>query len=125
MGYVLRNIELNERRKALGLSEQALADASGVSRGTVINVLKDPSGSTLENVLKIMAVLGIKLEATPVARPEEIRRRQAMAKAKKLVRLVQGTSALEGQGVGPAKLKAMVRDTAEDLLRGPKRRLWA
>jgi len=119
------NLDLDQRRRALGLSAELLAQRAGVSRSTVIRVLEDPAGSTLGNVLKVLDVLGLALEVRPVAKPEDLRRRQALAKAERLVRLVQGTSALEGQGVSESKRKAMVRDTAEDLLRGSRRRLWA
>ena len=53
-----------------------------------------------------------------------MRERQARAKARMLVAIVQGTSALEGQAVDPQEVELMEQRTAAELLSGPARRLW-
>jgi len=41
------------------------------------------------------------------------------------VKMVQGTSALESQGVDEQHLQRMIQRTVRDLLNGPRRKLWA
>jgi len=55
----------------------------------------------------------------------DLKREQAVRKAKKLVALVQGTSGLEGQAVGEKDVESMVKQTTHELLAGSKRRLWS
>jgi hypothetical protein len=50
--------------------------------------------------------------------------RQAEAKARVIVRMVQGTSALESQGADSDTYQQMVRQTVHELMAGPRRRLW-
>lgn len=53
-----------------------------------------------------------------------MRQEQAYAKARRLVALAQGTSALEAQGVDRPVLEEAIEQTAHELLRS-KRKLWA
>ena len=55
---------------------------------------------------------------------DEIREQRAQEKARKLVGLVQGTSALEAQAVKADAYEAMVQRTTRELLVGSNRRLW-
>ena len=50
--------------------------------------------------------------------------RQAEAKAKAIVRMVQGTSALESQAVDSDTYEQMVKQTMHELMAGSGRRLW-
>jgi hypothetical protein len=50
--------------------------------------------------------------------------RQAEAKAKLIVRMVQGTSALESQAVDSDTFQQMVKQTVHELMAGPRRKLW-
>lgn len=116
---------LAERRKRLGMTFPALAERSGVSEPTVKRIL----GGRLDeaafgHVAAVAAALGAPLGFEPTD-PDEFRRAEACAKAELAARLVQGTSQLEAQGVDGTAYRAMVERSAQDLLAGPARRLWA
>jgi transcriptional regulator with XRE-family HTH domain len=115
---------LNQRRLKLGMSMAALARRSKVSLPTVQRILsgKAPHAS-IANMLAIASALGVRFEMhmKPVL---EVRRQQAMQKARKLVGMVQATSALEGQAVGATVVNKMVAKTATELLAAGKRSLW-
>jgi hypothetical protein len=53
-----------------------------------------------------------------------MRERQARVKARKLIALVQGTSALEGQAVDESDRRLMEQKTAAQLLAGSGLKLW-
>jgi hypothetical protein len=55
---------------------------------------------------------------------ETLCEREAARKAEALVNLVQGTSALEAQGLGPDALREMKDRTVHELLAGSRRMLW-
>lgn len=116
---------LETRRQSLGMSRPALASRSCVSLPTVNRIL---SGRHLrvsfESVVAVATALGVELTAVPSERSDALRRRQAHSKARRLVGIVQGTSALEGQGLRQAELEALVTLTAAELMRS-KSRLWS
>lgn len=116
---------LNQRRKELGMTYEALAKRSGVSMPTVVRILtgKDPHAS-FGNVGAIAKTLALAIAFQPTATSQEVKERQAARKARELVGLVQGSSGLEAQAVAPAELDAMMRQTVHELLAGPARFLW-
>lgn len=118
--------KLEIRRRELGISQSVLAERSGVSLPTIQRILSghNPAAS-FENTLAIAQVLGMQLDAVPVIPAQEVLEQQARKKAERLVRMVQGTSALEAQGVSSKHLGQMVRKTIQELLAGSRRRLWA
>lgn len=118
--------KLENRRRELGLSQSVLAERSGVSLPTIQRILSGhhPAAS-FENTLAIAQALGMQLEAVPVIPAEEVLEQQARKKAERLVRMVQGTSALEAQGVSARHVGQMVKKTVQELLAGSRRRLWA
>ena len=118
--------KLETRRRELGISQAALANRSGVSLPTVHRILSGHGSATsVENILAIAQVLGMDLEAVPRVDAGTILEQQARKKAERLVRMVQGTSALEAQGVSSRHLGQMVKKTVQELLAGSRRRLWA
>ena len=118
--------KLETRRRELGISQAALADRSGVSLPTVHRILSGHGSAVrMENILAITQVLGMDLEAVPRMDAQDILQQQARKKAEKLVRMVQGTSALEAQGVSARHIGQMIRKTVKELLAGSRRRLWA
>lgn len=118
--------KLETRRRELGISQAALANRSGVSLPTVHRILSGHgSAMSVENILAIAQVLGMDLEAVPRVDAGTILEQQARKKAERLVRMVQGTSALEAQGVSSRHLGQMVKKTVQELLAGSRRRLWA
>ncbi len=118
--------ELDQRRRELGLSFERLALRSGVSRPTVQRILSGTqAAASFSNILSIASCLGLTLRFESDIDPETLRRDQARRKARKLVALVQGTSGLEGQAVDDQAVESMVERTTDELLSGPKRRLWS
>jgi transcriptional regulator with XRE-family HTH domain len=118
--------KLENRRLELGLSQSVLAERSGVSLPTVHRILTGHgSAASVENIMAITDVLGMELEAVPRVGTKEILEQQARKKAEQLVRMVQGTSALEGQGVSGKQIGQMIKKTVQELMAGSRRRLWA
>jgi len=116
---------LAQRRTELGISHSALAHHSGVAEPTVKRILGGAiEGAAFSNVIAIADALGISvsLDETGV---DDVRVRQARAKAERIARMVQGTSALEGQGVDDEQYQRLVERTFHELLAGSDRRLWA
>ena len=50
------------RRKALGISQNDLAEMSGVSLATIKNIERGAGNPSLETVEKILAVLGLEIQ---------------------------------------------------------------
>ena len=118
--------KLETRRRELGLSQSVLSERSGVSLPTVQRILSGHGRATsFENTLAIAQVLGMQFDAVTVIPAKELLRQQALKKAERLVRMVQGTSALEAQGVSAQHLGQMIKKTVHELLAGSRRRLWA
>jgi transcriptional regulator with XRE-family HTH domain len=118
--------ELETRRRELGVSQSVLAERCGVSLPTVQRILAgNDSAASLKNVLAIAHALGMELKAVPSIKAEELLQQQARKKAEQLVGMVQGTSALESQGLSREQIGRMIRKTAQELLDGSRRRLWA
>lgn len=117
---------LERRRKELGMSRTALARRSGVSLPSVNRMLNDGiDRATLSNVRAVTAALGMELTVVPTCSSFELQQQQARAKAKKIVELVQGTSALETQAVDGQAVQEMTTKTVYELMSGSKRRLWS
>ncbi len=118
--------KLEIRRQELGLSQSALAHLSGVSLPTVHRILTAHSpAASFENILAIAQTLGMRLDAVPMLDAQAMLEQQARNKAEYLVGLVQGTSALEGQGISEKRITQMIQKTAQELLSGSRRKLWA
>ena len=118
--------DLNERCWQLGMSHAAVARLSGVSLPTVQRILgKEDHDATLSKLLAIAEALGLGLYSQPEAKVDVLREQQARQKAERLVGMVQGSSALEGQAVDQDTYERMVEQTIHELLAGPNRKLWA
>ena len=125
----LRNIamQLDNRRKRLGLSCAAVADRAGIGLRTVQRALSGrgvmPELGTMERIAHALgASIALKLHERDIDRMKED---QAKAKAKRLVALTQGTSGLEAQAVPAKAVARMVKKTTHELLSGSPRKLWA
>ena len=117
---------LDRRRYQLGVTYQALAERSGVSLATVRRILGGGQQSaSLSTVLAIARVLGVRLSFDAESDVDDLLERQARQKAERLVGMVQGSSALEGQGLDEDTRERMVRRTVHELRAGSKRKLWA
>lgn len=116
---------LDQRRERLGMTFPALAERSGVSEPTVKRILSGRvGGASFENVAAVAEALGMPLTTEPID-IEAFRERAAREKAERVARLVQGTSALEAQGVDAGEYRKLIERSVRDLLAGSRRRLWA
>lgn len=107
------------------MSYAALAARSGVSEPTVKRILGGRVGeASFANVVAVAEALGASLGVAEIE-PDELCRRQARRKAEEIARLVQGTSALEGQAVDPAAYAGLVERSYHQLMAGSRRRLWS
>ncbi len=121
----LYNMDLDRRRRQLGMTVEAVSRRSGVSWATVQRMLSDGiDNATLGNAAKVATAMGMRLEFTPASYRDEYLKSAALQKAEKIARMVQGTCALEGQGVDPETFNALVETTMVELLDGSPRRVW-
>jgi transcriptional regulator with XRE-family HTH domain len=117
---------LDDRRRELGLSYELLSRRCGVSRPTVQRILSGHhAAASFANIMAIAESLGLGLRFDSTIDARDLKREQAVRKAKKLIALVQGTSGLEGQAVDKKTVDSMVEQTTHELLAGSKRRLWS
>lgn len=116
---------LDARRKALGMSVPVLAARSGVSEPTIKRMMSGGiEGATFSNVEKVLSALGVTLAAESTD-PDDLRSSQARKKAETVARIVQGTSALEGQAVDASTYARLIERSYHELLAGSSRRLWS
>ncbi len=118
--------QMQRRRKALRMSCQLLALRSGVSLPTVQRILRDGGENTRYAALSAVArALGMDFELKSTSDEQAFAERQAEAKAEDIVRMVQGTSALESQAVDADVRRQLVKQTVHELMAGTRRRLWS
>jgi len=118
-------VDLEERRRRLGMSKVALAQRSGVSYPTVRRILGgDLNRATYAHIAAIARSLQLDLEITSRSDAEQARYEQARQKAAALVGLVQGNSALESQAVKQHVLEQLIAKTVQELL-ASNQKLWA
>ena len=122
--------KLDQRRARLKMPKTALATRARVSLPTINRILSGQEPNpTIGNLTAIAAALGltirigasIGIEETESA--NEYRIKEARAKAKRLVTMVQGTMALEAQAIDGSDAERLVDQTTYELLNS-KRRLW-
>lgn len=123
---------LSRRRIQLGMSHSSLAKRSGVSEPTVKRILGGRiAEASFANVFAVANSLGmpVTLLGMPVTLKsmgvDEVREKQARAKAVRIARMVQGTSGLEGQAVDDDQYQRLVEQSFYELLAGSNRRLWS
>lgn len=124
-------IQLDKRRARLAMSKTAVAQRSHVSLPTVNRILSGkeahPTVANLQaiaNTLGVVVRLGTTIEIEEPQTAEQFRREQAQRKAQQLVSMVQGSMALEAQGVDQNTIQEMIEQIRYELLRSP-RRLWS
>ena len=117
---------LDQRRRQLGVTLPVLAERSGVSLPAVSRILVGgQQNANLSTMLAIARVLGVRLNFEVEFDIDDLLERQARRKAERLVGMVHGSAALEGQGLDKDTRERMVRRTVHELRAGSKRRLWA
>ena len=122
---------LEERRRALGMPWDALGARSGVSRATVIRLLKEhQTGASFQHVIAVAEALGVRVEFDGIAlqsKPIGVKDfidQQASRQARKLVGMVQGTMGLESQALANKAAAPLIKRTKRKLLAGSKKKLW-
>lgn len=115
---------LGQRRRALAMPYDELQRRSGVSTSTLKRVLRGEVTVSFATVASVADSLGVDLGTTHAQDVTAMRERQARVKARKLIALVQGTSALEGQAVDESDRRLMEQKTAAQLLAGSGLKLW-
>jgi transcriptional regulator with XRE-family HTH domain len=116
---------MDKRRRALGMPYDILANRAGVSRPAVVRILSGQQrGASINNVFAIMAALDMWVDFGNEGTTQTSKTRQAQQKATHLMGLIQGTSALEGQGLDGWTFQEMKEQTVQKLVAGTRRRLW-
>jgi transcriptional regulator with XRE-family HTH domain len=117
---------LNRRRLKLGVSCSVLAKRVGISLRSVQRILSgEETNPGFATVTALARELGIGVQFEDEVDLRTIRRRQAERKAARILTLVQGNSALEGQGMQKQTLRDLREQTIHELLAGSPRNLWA
>ncbi len=117
--------QLDDRRIELGMSIAALAHHAGLSKATVQKALRGRGTDSFDTMRAIDEVVGIGVVGARNRTAGAVMQRQAQSKAKHLVELVAGNSALENHRITVERACDLERVTAEELLRGAKLALWA
>jgi transcriptional regulator with XRE-family HTH domain len=116
--------ELEERRRALGMSYRVLSERSGLGITTVQRVLRQHKGERLDTLVRIAQALGGQIGLVRPRTLRAMRKEQATRKAGAIVSMAQANAALEEQAVDEKSMKRIQRDIAESILRGSNHRLW-
>lgn len=116
---------LDRQRRALKMPLDVVAERSGLSRATVCRVLIDKNVSShLDNVIAIARVLGVTFEIC-IEQPDILVERHVQKLARQLVQLVQGSMALESQGItNRDHLNELVDVAAREIRKKPRKKLW-
>ena len=112
------------RKEQLGITIENLAKLSGIGIRTLNRVLanEDVKLSTIE---KITNFLGLDFAGNEMVSIEELRKRRAKEKAIFMASLVQGTSALEMQGLDSDSVNSIISMYEKAFLEGEyKKTLW-
>src|SRR2546430_10495130 len=100
--------DLERRRRELGMTYATVATRSGVSLPTVQRILSgDHCNGTFANVMAIAQALDMTIKFQSQISTDALREKQAAKRARQLVGLVQGTSALEGQAIDQNTVEKM------------------
>jgi transcriptional regulator with XRE-family HTH domain len=113
-----------DRKKQLGITIENLARLSGVGVRTINRLLKneDVKLSTVEAVTN---VLGLDFAGNEIISLQDLKKQRAKEKAIFLASLVQGTSALENQGLEEKSIQKIISMYENELLYGDyKNTLW-
>lgn len=130
----LRNISqpqygwISEVRAALGMSGVQLASRMGVGRSRVSRLEKaEAEGSiTLRTLNEAAEAMGCKLvyAIVPEDSIEGIIERQAMSRAKDIVKTASTHMALEDQALQPSQIEERINGLAKELQEKPSKELW-
>jgi transcriptional regulator with XRE-family HTH domain len=116
---------LDGRRRALKMLLATLVERSGVPRATVCRVLRgDIQKVSFAAVLAVAAALGVGVISNPIPE-EEFVEQEVQRRARKIAGLVQGTMALEAQGITDERVfEEVVAAAAETIRLRPRKEFW-
>lgn len=111
--------------RVLKMPLHILAERAGLSRATVCRILKEKrASSSLESVLAVARVLGAKV-VFRLGDSEKLVEQQFQKRAKRIVRMMQGTMELEGQRITDPNHLDQLMETAAKVIRAkPRKQLW-
>ena len=116
--------KIKKRKQKLNITIENLAKISGIGIRT-LNRFFAGDDVKLSTVEKITLVLGLDFAGEEITSLKELQQHRAKEKAIFMASLVQGTSALERQGIGKDILDSMVDKFEQEFLNGQyKDRLW-
>lgn len=116
--------QIQSRKNTINISLENIAKLSHLGLRTVNRFFagEDVKLSTVE---KITNILGLDFAGNEVIPLERLEQERAHEKALFLASIIQGTSALEMQGLDDGPLKKLISKLENDLLNGPyKHTLW-
>jgi len=120
---------INLIRNALGISTRRLAKLVGVSQGQIVQFEKGELNQTLTiaSLQKVADSMGCQLVygLIPKTNLEDIITKRATEIAKKRVTRVSHSMKLEAQGVDAQTEQAQIKELANELRRGPSKKLWS
>ena len=116
--------QLRQRREGIGMPMAVLASKAGVSIQTLHRMLHGQASAHFDKVLAVAHALEVDISPRLRSSPRQMRKRQALSKARELVGAVQGTSGLEGQGLDRDGVAELTEDATRQLL-ASNRKLWA
>lgn len=118
--------QLNNRRLEVGMSFHALAKRSGVSLATVQRILTGQyAAASFESIVAISQALGMDLCFAPKSPAQTFTEARAREKAERLVRMVQGSSGLDGQALDDERRRELIEKALHSLMHGSRRKLWS
>jgi transcriptional regulator with XRE-family HTH domain len=117
---------LNKRRQRLGMSYAVLAKRIGISLRSVRRILSGgETNAGISTVASLARELGVSVRFVDEVDVRTMRRRQAERKTKRILAIVQGSSALEARSLSRKTMRDLREKTINELLAGSDRKLWA
>lgn len=113
-------------RSQLRMSQRMLSRRARVPQSTISKIESgnlEPNISTLNNVLDAMHC-DLLISVIPREELEEVRRKQAVKRAKDKIRYLRGTMSLEKQEPSEDLLLELVEEETNRLLESPGSKLW-
>ncbi len=116
-------ITLKERMTTLGMSQVALARRSKLALDVLKAVLDHPNDASANSVERVCFCLGMNRDGKRLVPNRTFRKHAARKKARFVVSIVQGTMALEAQGLDPVARAKLLQKTYRRFKQNPQE-LW-
>ena len=119
--------QIQRRLSELKMSKETLARRSDVSVSTLRRIFADPDRVSLGQLRALAHAVGLQVNEDALLEgpsAHEYKRRVADQKARRLAEKLQGTSALEAQGLTREQLDEIREQNFFELMSGSPRRVW-